>query len=228
MRLSLLMILIPAGCFTSAVYAHATQGGKATAASSDCSADYGQPASCVKVSCPQIYSDFIGTWSGQFYAYERKKSEGGKSVYRPYRNTTVYSPEDCLSNPMLGDTFIVGHQTDDYPAFEDLPGKVAAGLLITGRGVDGTPFLRTVGKDGSHDFAQVYRNTAAKLVIWRLSMPAKDGNPPMTFTTIDARDYSVSAGATRDVTVTMSVGPADAPYWEGVIAHGSHSKAPSP
>ena len=70
----------------------------------------------------------------------------------------------------------------------------------------------------------VYRNTAAKLVIWKLDIPSAGGKPPSSITTIDGRDYSASTGDTRAVVVTMTVGPPDAPYWEGVIAHGTHSK----
>ncbi|HEX4300968.1 MAG TPA: hypothetical protein VH327_08870 [Gammaproteobacteria bacterium] len=197
----------------------------AAAASVDCSSAYGgQPARCERVPCGGLYSTFLGTWSGKFSAYEQKKSVGGKTVFRPYQNTISYAQADCLKNAANGDTFIVGHQTDDYPVFEDLPAKTDHGLLITGRKGDGTPFLRTVGKQGSYDYSLVYRNTAAKLAIWKLSIPASAGNPAMTFTTIDGRDESAGT-ETRDVTVTMSIGPADAPMFESVIAYGSHTKS---
>ena len=189
----------------------------------DCSAVYGAAASCAEVPCGPIYGVFLGTWSGQFWAYERKKSTQTDTVYRPYRNNVAYTQSDCLKNTGNGDVFVVGHQTDDYPAFQGLPAKTDKGLLITGRKADGTPFLRTVGAEGRYDYALVYRNPAAKFAVWQLSIPAAGGNPPMTFTTIDGRDFG-AAGETRDVTVTLTVGPADAPYWEGVIAHGSHTK----
>lgn len=203
------------------------QGAKPAAAvgSVDCSAAYGgQPTTCEQVPCDQRYSTFLGTWSGQFWSYERKKSTDSKSVYRPYRNSVAYSASDCLKDPKTGDIFIMGHQTDDYPVFQDLPAKTTKGLLITGRKADGSPFLRTVGQEGSYDYALVYRNTAAKLAIWKLTVPGSGSNPPMTFTTIDGKDFTVPNGETRDVTVTMAVGPVDAPYWEGVIAYGSHTR----
>ncbi len=208
------------------MYAHAAAPTAATPAPTiavDCSAVYGKPASCEQVPCGPIYSTFLGTWSGQFWAYERKKSTQADAVYRPYRNTVAYSEGDCLKNGQNGEVFIVGHQTDDYAAFQDLPAKTDKGLLVTGRKADGTPFLRTIGSEGSYDYSLVYRNPAAKFAVWRLSIPAAGNNPAMTFTTIDGRDFG-AAGETRDVTVTLTVGPAETPYWEGVIAHGSHTK----
>lgn len=224
MKTAYLLPMILTGSLAFAAHAQSTK--PATAADgADCSAAYGgSQASCEQVPCGDLYSTFLGTWSGQFSAYEQKKSVGGKTVFRPYRNTVTYTEADCLKNTGNGDTFIVGHLTDDYPAFEDLPAKTDHGLLITGRKGDGTPFLRTVGSQGSYDYALVYRNTAAKLAIWKLSIPASGGNPAMTFTTIDGRDESAST-ETRDVTITMSIGPADAPMFESVIAYGSHTKS---
>jgi hypothetical protein len=197
---------------------------RAATATVDCSAAFGHAASCVVVPCGALYGSFLGTWSGEFHAYDRQKSIPGKDVYRPYRNSVAYTEADCLKDPQTGDTFIEGHQTDDYPAFQDLPAKVAHGLLISGRHTDGTPFLRAVGEHDHYDYVLVYRNTAAKLAVWRLSVPASGGNPAMTFTTIDGRDFGATAGETRDVTVTLTVGPTDTPYWEGVIAYGSHTR----
>lgn len=220
--LYLMLIIFPV--MVAVALAGGTQAANLGNAGVDCSAEYGQASSCEKIPCGAIYSDFIGTWSGQFYAYERDKSKGGKPVYRPYRNTISYSQDDCLKNATTGDSFIVGHQTDDYPAFEELPARTSNGLLITGKKADGTSFLRTVNKEGRHDFEMVYRNSAAKLVIWKLDIPSADGKPPTSITTIDGRDYSAATKDSRDVIVTMTVGPPDAPYWEGVIAHGTHSK----
>ena len=195
----------------------------APATSVDCSAAYGAAASCAQVPCGPIYSTFLGTWSGQFWGYERKKSTPASTVYRPYRNTITYAESDCLKNSGNGEVFIVGHQSDDYTAFQDLPAKTEKGLLITGRKADGTPFLRTIGGEGRYDYALVYRNPAAKFAVWKLSVPAAGNNPAMTFTTIDGRDFGAT-GETRDVTVTLTVGPAETPYWEGVIAYGAHTK----
>ncbi|HEY1772090.1 MAG TPA: hypothetical protein VGH91_02730 [Gammaproteobacteria bacterium] len=228
MKTRYLLPMILTGCFACAALAVEPPSAKPATdtGSADCSAAYGgAQARCEQVPCGDIYSTFLGTWSGEFQAYERSKSVGGKTVFRPYRNTISYAQSDCLKNTGNGETFIVGHQTDDYPVFEDLPAKTDHGLLITGRKADGTPFLRTVGKQGSYDYALVYRNPAAKLAVWRLSIPASSGNPAMTFTTIDGKDFAVASGETRDVTVTMSVGPADAPMFQSVIAYGSHTKS---
>ena len=233
MKTSSLLPMILICLSASAVHADGTasaQSGTPAAATAsggaiDCSAAYsGQAASCEQVACGQIYGQFLGTWSGQFWSYERKKSTNDKSVYRPYRNTVAYTAGDCLRNTKTGDVFIVGHQTDDYPAFEDLPAKVSKGLLITGKKADGTRFLRTVGEEGAYDYALVYRNPAAKLAVWKLTIPASGNNPAMTFTTIDGSDLTVPAGETRAVTVTMTVGSEDAPLWQGVIAYGSHTR----
>jgi hypothetical protein len=224
MRTLALSPLLLSGLLITIAHADTAPPAK-TAASVDCSAEYGgQAASCVQVPCSDLYSTFLGTWSGKFEAYERKKSVGGKTVFRPYQNTITYTQADCLKNTGNGDSFIVGHQTDDYPVFEDLPAKTSKGLLITGRKADGSPFLRTVGAQGSYDYALVYRNPAAKLAVWKLDIPASGGNPAMSFTTVDGKDFTASSGETRDVTVTMSVGPDDAPMFQSVIAYGSHTK----
>lgn len=191
----------------------------------DCSADYGgRAASCERVPCSKKYQSFLGTWQGEFHAYVRSKSTAGKAVYRPYRNSVRYSPSDCLENPKAEESFIVGRQTDRYPAFEGLPAKVERSLLIIGRDGVGKPFLRTVKKRTVHRFALTCRNAAASLSIWTLRMPAANGKPALTFTTIDGRDFSAPAKQARNVTVTLAVGPASAPYWQGVIVYGSHAK----
>ena len=228
MKTRYLSPVILTGCLIFTAHAGQAPSVKPTtdAGSVDCSAAYGgQPSNCEQVPCSDLYSSFLGTWSGEFQAYERSKSVGGKTVFRPYKNTITYAEADCLKNTGNGETFIVGHLTDDYPRFEDLPARTDHGLLITGRKADGTPFLRTVGSDGNYDYALVYRNPAAKLAVWRLSVPASGGNPAMTFTTIDGKDFAATSGETRDVTVTMSIGPADAPMFESVIAYGSHTKS---
>ncbi len=191
----------------------------------DCSADYGGHAAlCRRVSCNRRYASFLGIWRGEFHAYVRGKSAPGEPVYRPYRNSVSYSANDCLENPKTGESFIVGHQTDRYPAFEGLPAKVEKSLLIIGRAATGEPFLRTVNGRRVHTFALAYRNRAAGLSAWRLDLPAAHGNPAMTFTTIDGRDLSAPGKHRRNVAVTLAVGPASAPYWRGVIVYGSHTK----
>ncbi len=191
----------------------------------NCSREYGgHPASCKHVPCRKKYLSFIGTWQGEFHAYVRSKSTPDKAVYRPYHNTVNYSASDCLEDVKTGETFIVGHQTNRYPAFEGLSSKTDKSLLIIGRGSDSKPFLRTVDNNGVNTFTLIYQNVAASLSIWNLALPAAHGNPPMSFTTIDGQDLGTPNMHRRDVTVTLTVGPVDAPYWQGVIAYGSHAK----
>lgn len=199
--------------------------GAGPAAAQDCSADYGgKPATCVRVACDAKYRRFIGTWRGQFHAYVRKQSRPGHAVFRPYEESVAYAADECLRNTANGDVFIVGRESDAYPAFGKLPAKVEKNLLITGRHADGAPFLRTVRSDGAYDYRLVFRDEAATLSIWRLRLPAANGQPPMTFTAVDGRDWNASSTHRRDVTVTMQVGPDETPYWRGVIAYGWHAR----
>jgi hypothetical protein len=190
----------------------------------DCSEAYGgQSATCEQVACDERYLSFIGKWEGDFASYVREKSTDEKNVYRPFHNVVTYSESDCLKNKDTGDTFILGRRTDQYPVFEDLPAATKTGLLITDKKADGSSFLRTVDDEGVNDYTLVYKNAAANLSIWDLHIPASGNDPEMTFTTVDGQDFSVTNVHKRNVTVTMKVGPANAPYWQGVLAYGSHS-----
>lgn len=195
------------------------------AAPINCSKDYGASiATCRRIPCSALYRSFLGTWSGEFRAYVRSQSTDKKDVYRPYHEVVSYAPSDCLWNLKTHDSFIVGHQTESYPAFNGLPGKVERNLLITGRRADGAPFLRVTAGGHTYDYKLRYKNSAAQLTVWELALPAKQGQPQMTFTTIDGRDFAAPAD-TRSVTVTLTVGPPAAPYWRGVIAYGSHTRS---
>ena len=190
----------------------------------NCAEAYGgAAATCERVPCNRLYRSFLGTWTGQFWAYVRSRSTTTQSVYRPYREAMTYAATDCLKNLKTGDTFIIGHQTMHYPAFDGLSSKTAKDLIITGQAADGTPFLRVTMGRQMYDYALVYKNTAAKFAVWKLHVPASKGQPQMTYTTIDGRDFA-SRKRKRTVVVTLSVGPDDAPYWQGVIAYGSHAK----
>lgn len=204
----------------------ASPAAPAASAASDCSAVHGTGhASCVHVACGAEYASFIGTWKGRFHVYLRKQSSPGHPVFRPYDESMTYAASDCLRNRANGDTFIVGHETGRYPAFGRLPAKVERTLLVTGRRADGTPYLRQVTSEGNHDYRLPFRDAAAGLSVWRLELPAANGQPPMTFTTIDQRDPAQPPTAhRRDVTVTMRVGPERSPYWQGVIVYGSHAR----
>lgn len=212
------------GAAAAEMLAGVTIAARAPAARINCSKDYGAGiATCRRIPCNALYRSFLGTWSGEFWAYVRSQSTDQKNVYRPYHEVVSYAPSDCLWNLKTHDSFIVGHQTETYPAFNGLPGKVEKNLLITGRGADGTPFLRVTAGGHTYDYMLRYKNSAAQLTVWELALPANRGQPQMTFTTIDERDLAAPAD-TRSVTVTLTVGPPAAPYWRGVIAYGSHTR----
>ena len=189
----------------------------------DCTEAYGgKRSNCVVIKCDAKYSEFLGKWTGPFSSYVRELSMGTQTVFRPFQNAIAYSENDCLKNQDNGDTFIIGRRTDTYPAFRTLPARSANGLLITGKKADGTPFLRTVDEDGTNAYTLIYQNIAASMSVWSLLIPANGKNPEMRFTAIDGKDFSETENHKRNVTVTMSVGPATAPYWEGVVSSGFH------
>lgn len=211
-------------CAPSFAAATPVHAGPANPAS-ECGGAYpGKSATCVRVACDAKYRAFLGTWSGKFHAYVRKQSSPGHAVFRPYDQSIAYGANDCLRNTDNGDVFIVGHATNRYAAFGKLPAKTETNLLITGRHADGTPFLRTVRSEGTYDYKLAFQDKAASLSIWRLALPAAHGQPPMTFTIVDGRDFNAPSRHRRNVTVTMQVGPGKTPYWRGVIAYGWHAR----
>lgn len=114
----------------------------------DCSSAYQELSSriaCKVIACEVKFQEFIGTWEGPFEAFDR-----GANIYRPLRNQVRYMPDDCLENvdsshAGFGDKFIIGRKTDIYPPFKELKGKTdIGGLLVTGRHLNGSRFLRTV------------------------------------------------------------------------------------
>jgi hypothetical protein len=190
----------------------------------DCSEAYSKTkAVCIRVTCDEKYKTFIGTWNGPFESYSRELSTEEKEVFRPFDNTVTYSESDCWQSVENGDTFIIGRRIDEYPAFSTLPAKKETGLLITGKHADGSPFLRTVGPEGTYDYVLVYQHKPANMSVWSLTIPASTEGPEMTFTTIDAQDFTNSTAHKRNVVVTMSVGPMDRPAWQGVVSKGYHS-----
>lgn len=184
----------------------------------------GKPNQCVRVPCSGSFQPFIGTWAGPFWSYMQKESAPGKPVFRPYRNVIVYTGDSCLKNSGTGETFIVGRETDDYPAFRNLPAKTEHSLLITGTKAGGELFLRTVSSEGAYDYSLVYKNSAANLAVWKLRVPGANGNPEMNFTIIDGRDFTAAESQARFVEVTLAVGPEASPFWEGPVSYGRHSK----
>lgn len=189
----------------------------------DCSEAYGSQATCEVVTCDERYRGFIGSWKGPFLSYSRGLSEDENIVFRPFNNTVTYSESDCLKNIENNDVFIIGRRVDVYPEFRGLPELIKSGLMITGRKADNTPFLRTIDDDGINNYQLVLKNTPADLSIWKLTIPATDSDPGMRFTTIDGRDWTNDGHHKRNVTVTMSIGPEESPFWEHVIVKGYHT-----
>ncbi len=224
---ALLTVSVPAARVSSQPAHSGAPPAAASEPESDCSGAYGSKhAHCTRVPCRGEYQSYLGTWRGEFSAYVREKSKPGAPVFRPYHDTITYAADACFTNPDNGDSFILGHRVDDYPAFAELPARQETGLLVTGAHADQTAFLRTVDRDGVHEFALTYRNPAAGLAIWTLNMPAVDHRPEMSFTTIDGRDWETAQLERRDVVITLTVGPGEHPLWRGVIAHGWHAREP--
>lgn len=194
----------------------------------DCADAYGGKATqCVRVPCDAKYQTFLGTWKGPFHAYVRELSKDGKTVFRPYENTTVYAAADCLKNPDAGETLIIGHMSDTYPEFSGLPGHTDHSLLITGTSSDGSPFLRIVDeKKRLSTYQMEYQNKAAGLAIWTLLIPAHESSPDMMYSTIDGRDMTAEGLDRRNVTITLRVGPKTQTYFEGVVGYGFHVRQP--
>lgn len=172
----------------------------------DCSEVFGGvPNSCRPVPCPGEYKEFSGTWTSQFQAYVREPSRPENAVFRPYTDTVTYADDACLANPQSGETLIVGHRKDVYPAFQGLPAKEETGLLMMGTKADGTRFLRTDSRGRLTEFGLTYGNRAADLAIWTAHVPASANGPEMTITTIDARALELPAAHKRKVSVTMAI-----------------------
>lgn len=189
------------------------------AQSIDCTFAYGKKSGCKIVECSEKQKSFLGTWKGNFTALVFEESAS-----RPFHNTVKYSENDCLLNTENGDTFIVGHRTDDFPAWRSLTAEKKDSLLITGVSSTNEPFLKEVDEEGKiSEYQLVYRNELAVLAIWSLTVPAGENSLEMRFTVIDSQDFSVTSEIKRNVVVTLSLGSSEAPLWEGVVSSGSHS-----
>lgn len=219
--------------FSSNVAVADSQGAPPASAASgstvDCSEAYGgKSAMCSRATCVGKLAVTLGTWKGDFQAYVQSLSKGDKAVFRPYVNTTAYSAQDCFTNAASGETFAIGRMTDVYAAFDSLPAKTERGLLIVGTSADGARFMRTVEAQKSYSYRLKYENAAASLSVWELTVPAEGQSPAMTFTTVDARDFEDTRDNKRHVTVTLLVGPPQTPYFNGVVAFGSHTLQKTP
>jgi hypothetical protein len=177
----------------------------------------GERLTCRVIECPEPYLEFLGTWEGPFASYDQDLQD-----YRPFANRITYAATDCLEHPASGDRFIIGRRTDTYPEFRGKTEVVKTGLLITGVRASGEPFLRTVDDDGINSYGLQYKSNIASLSIWSLTVTADDA-PPMTFTTVDGRDWTAPTMHKRNVVVTMAVGDATNPIWQGVVVRGYHA-----
>ncbi len=186
----------------------------------DCSDAYPNgPAQCEQIKCDEKYQSFLGTWTGPM---ESLVDFGPTPIYRRYHNTISYRSEDCLKNVGNGDTFIIGRQTDLYPASGNLEAKTENKLLITGKDREGTPFLRTMDltTKEQHSWHLVYKNDVAVISIWQMN-GTRDG-VPYSVQTIDAQDWTVPNPITehrRNVTVTLESGG-----FTRVMVRGYHTK----
>jgi hypothetical protein len=194
----------------------------------DCSDAYGgKPTQCARVACEAKYQSFLGTWKGPFHAYVRELSKDGKTVFRPYENTTAYSAADCLKNADANETLMIGHMTDVYPEFSGLTGHAEHSLLITGTAADGSPFLRIIDQKKRLSTYQLeYQNKPASIAIWTLLIPGHDSSPEMLYSTIDARDLTAEGSDRRNVTITLRVGPKGQAYFDGLVGYGFHVRQP--
>lgn len=186
----------------------------------DCSEAYGDENNrCEQIKCDEKYQSFLGTWSGPM---ESLIDFGPNPVYRKYLNTISYSPLDCLKNLDNGDTFIIGRQTDLFPATGNMPAKTEAKLLITGKDAKQQPFLRTVdlSTKKKESWQLVHKNDVAVLSIWQIQ--GTQNGAPYTVETIDAQDWTVSHPTVehrRNVTVTLKSGD-----FTRVLVRGYHTK----
>lgn len=193
-----------------------------TAVVVDCSEAYLSPnTKCEQIRCDEKYQSFLGTWSGPM---EELVDFGPNPFYRPYQNVISYSAADCLRNFDTGETFIIGRQTDTYPASQGKDAKVENKLLITGKDKDGSPFLRTVNlkTKQQESWQLVHKNDAAVLSIWQNT--GERAGRPYTVETIDAKDWNVAnpnVEHRRNVTVTLDSGG-----FKVVLIRGYHTKQP--
>ena len=225
--------------WTAVLMAAAGVAGVARAAEVDCAEVHGgkAAATCEVVPCGPTFEPFLGEWRGPFEEYVQGLSKPDAPVLRPYDDRIRYAAQDCLRERASGDVFIVGRREDRYPAFGMLAAKVARGLLVSGRHADGSAFLRTVDEEGVHDYALESRDAATQSATWRLDVPAGRrpcpgpaepektcAMPAMAFRIVDGRDPAAAAGEVRRVEIDMTVGPAAAPYWQGVLVRGHHER----
>ena len=191
----------------------------------DCSEAYGEKPGtifCERISCPEKYASFIGTWEGPLEAYDNNLKS-----FRPYQNTVTYTENDCYKNPKTGDVFIIGRVKDIYDEYKGQPQKVVNSLLITGlnQGDTQKPFLKTIdAENGVIEYKKVFTDIPTELSIWKYTHPAKEKQPEMTFTIMDGRDINETKINKRIIAISLLVGTEKNPYWQGIIVKGFHSK----
>lgn len=173
------------------------------------------------VDCPKSYQDFMGTWTGDFQAYDQKTK-----AFRPFRNQIVYDG-NCYENVKTGEQFVVGERTDTYPEYGGLPTKIETSMLITGMTGSAIrkPFLRAIDKEnGLIEYQKVFEDKGLEMSIWEFQPKQKENQSPMRFRILDFRNPLNEKKLERLVFVSLRVGNAEAPYFEGVVVKGSHSQ----
>lgn len=209
--------LISFGIITSTSISFAVQ--------TDCSEAYKSGAAkCEQIKCDEKYQSFLGTWTGPM---EILSDFNEPPTYRKYQNTVTYSDADCLKNIDNGDTFIIGRQTDSFPASNGLNAKIEHKLLITGKDSKGIPFLRTVDlskkltdEERVLSYELVHKNDVAVMSVWQINGVLN--GKPYVLETIDAQDWTVANPASqnrRNVTVTL-----ESEGFKRIFVRGYHTK----
>ncbi len=191
----------------------------------------GGPTAYERVGVPERFKHLIGVWEGPFRAYDLSSK-----AFRPYQDRLTFSEDACFKvtgGMGAGDILLVGTLSDQYPEFRTpagdlLPPKSEAGYLVYGlKGGDSSQvFVRTVeGGSTAIDYAPEYALEAAEAFVYRAVVPAEGGQPQMTFRLFGAQD-PLADDDSRYFTITLTVGPDNHPFWQGIIVGGRQCHKP--
>lgn len=184
----------------------------ASAASSVDAADvYGKPTPCIQVACPPNLKVYLGAWDGKFEAFDQDTNQ-----YRPFDRDVLYSDRDVLREPISGDVFVIGHETDAYPGFNGLAPKVEHQLVVRGlrHGEAGRPYLRIVESDGVLAFKPSKTPHAPGELYWETHIQDQPGVAPALITLREAPD---PRGVSQTVTMQLAAGEPAAVAIRGVL-----------
>jgi hypothetical protein len=193
----------------------------------------GGPTAYDQVSVPAPFTRLIGVWEGPFRAYDLSIN-----AFRPYTDRLVFFADACFkvtSASGTGDILLVGTLSDAYPEFRTptgtvLPAKSENGFLIYGlkAGDPNQVFIRTVrGGSTTTDYVPEYALEAARVFVYRAVVPAEGGQPQLTFHIFGAQD-PMADDDSRYFAITLTVGPDDSPFWQGIIVGGQQHHQPPP